>query len=892
MKLTYITLHNFASIFVGMKLKKLHIDLSKGINVIALLVGPNGSGKTSILSNLHPFAYPGSMDVRSGTELILENHDGYKEVGIRDNDGSEYTIKHFYMFKNKNRTMKSFISKNGVEMNPNGNVSSFMEVVQLELGLEPEFLKLLRLGSNVTSFINMKSLDRKKFTSQLLSDVDIYTTFYKKVNDDSRALKTLIKSATDKLSRLNIQDLDRELDEQDRITKKLKELNATRDNIMMEIGNIQSSIQSLEVDSVSELNSKILSCDTAINTMQKQLKALDKTIEKLGDISIDDAIKERDKLSNKLNVLDKELSSIAIKTEMYLNELNMLFEQRDAKESNLKFIDSSEQLDKLKTFKEELNNEIRELNEELRGYNKEFSITKEEALTLISMLNDLKYAILDVLSVNPKNELDEFFKYADKNIKSVIKKKVDVIDKQMLIINMQLSQDINELGKNELQVMYRMCEYPECPYVAYYNSTSTKVVSKKEELQSRLSKLDSQRTFYSNVLSIDEYMNTIKYILNINDKLIKISPFAKDINHQLITKCLKSNSNDPIDEIASALRTYVTKIECKYEIDDKVKALENVDREMDMFNRNAKTLDIVKDDINNILNRINELGELVNNNNEKSKEIENRVIDIDSRIYDLNTLIESSDIRQDTLVSIGVMQVEKNNILDKINRLSELESNLKQTKTNLLVIDNESDRLSKIIEENNRRIREYKVLQEELKTLNDKYEDIEIIKESLSSNKGIPLLYIQLYLRSTRKFINELLDVVYGGDLQIESFIVNEKEFRIPYSKNGVLVDDVIYASDGERAFISLIISLALIKQTINKYDILLLDEVDAALDSTNRSKFLGILELYIKEIGCEQLFMITHNNAFDNYDVDLIVTGNTDAVDTLSKVNTILYKR
>ena len=480
MKLTYITLHNFASIFVGMKLKKLHIDLSKGINVITLLVGPNGSGKTSILSNLHPFAYPGNMDVRSGTELILENHDGYKEVGIIDNEGSEFIIKHFYMFKNKNRTMKSFISKDGVEMNPNGNVTSFMEVVQMQLGLEPEFLKLLRLGSNVITFINMKYLDRKKFTSQLLSDVDIYTTFYKKVNDDSRALKTLIKSATDKLKRLNIQDLDRELDEQNKIKDQLNELNISHDAIMIEIGNIQSTIQSLEVDSISELNLKILEYDSSINSMQKQLKSLEKTIEKLGDISIDDAIKERDKLQSKLNELDKELSSINIKTEMYLNELNMLFEQRDAKESNLKFIDSTEQLDKLKIFKEELNNEIRELNNELVGYNKDFSITKQEALTLISMLNDLKYVILDIFSVNPKNELDDFFKYADKNIKSVIKKKIDIIDKQMLVINMELSQDINELGKNELQVMYRMCEHQDCPYVAYYNNTSTKVVLRKK----------------------------------------------------------------------------------------------------------------------------------------------------------------------------------------------------------------------------------------------------------------------------------------------------------------------------------------------------------------------------------------------------------------------------
>ena len=891
MRISYLTLHNFASIYTGMKLKKLYIDLKNGYNIITLLVGPNGSGKTSILSNLHPFAYPGTMDVRSGTELILEGHDGYKEVGI-ESDNDLYVIKHFYMFKNKNRTMKSFISKNGVEMNPNGNVTSFMEVVELELGLEPEFLKLLRLGSNVTSFINMKSLDRKKFTSQLLADVDIYSSYYKKVNDDTRAFKALIKSATEKMSRLNITDLKEEQKEQQELLEYMNELSTNRDMVMVKIGQIQSTIQSLEVESISDLNLKILECDNVIKTMERQLKNLEKTIEKLGGMTIDEAQKEKEMLTEKYNEIDKELSLLTMKNEICLNELNMLFEQKDSKESNLKFIDSSEQINKLKQFKDEINEEIRELLSELSGFKGDFTITKQEALTILSMLNDLRYVILDILSVSPKNEIEEFFKYADKNIKSVMRKKIEIIDKQMLVVNMELSKDINEYGKNELQVMYRLCEHSECPYVAYYNNTSSKVVTKKEELQSRLSKLDSQRTFYGNIVSMDEYMGNAKYILNLNAALIKSSPFSKYIGHELITKCLKSKSNDPIDEVTKLVTEYISNIEIKYEIDEKRQAIENADKEIEMFEKNSKTLDIIKSEIDNILNRINEVNLMLSENGERAKQLENELVDIDDRIYDLNSLIESNDFKKDTITVIEVTTKEKESITGTIKRYQELEDSLSKVRLDLIRIEQELDSKKSLFETNNRRISDFMSLQEELKTLNESYDELEILKEALSSNKGIPLLYIQLYLRSTRKFINELLDVVYGGNLQIETFIVNEKEFRIPYTKNGVLVDDVVYASDGERAFISLIMSLALIKQSIKKYNILLLDEVDGALDSESRVRFLGILERYIKEIGCEQLFMITHNNAFDNYDIDLIVTGNTDAVDNLRKVNRVIFKR
>ena len=94
MRITRLILVNFVNIYTGMKLKKLDLDLSKSINRIILLIGKNGSGKTSILSNLHPFAYPGTMDIRNNTDMILKDNDGYKEIHILDDDNM-YIIKHW-----------------------------------------------------------------------------------------------------------------------------------------------------------------------------------------------------------------------------------------------------------------------------------------------------------------------------------------------------------------------------------------------------------------------------------------------------------------------------------------------------------------------------------------------------------------------------------------------------------------------------------------------------------------------------------------------------------------------------------------------------------------------------------------------------------------------------
>ena len=69
----------------------------------------------------------------------------------------------------------------------------------------------------------------------------------------------------------------------------------------------------------------------------------------------------------------------------------------------------------------------------------------------------------------------------------------------------------------------------------------------------------------------------------------------------------------------------------------------------------------------------------------------------------------------------------------------------------------------------------------------------------------------------------------------------------------------------------------------------MLLDEIDTSLDYNTRGKFLDLIERYMTIIGAKQLFLISHNNMFDNYPVDVIMTSDTD-IDNLKNVN-VVYK-
>ena len=106
MKIEKLILKNFSSISNALNCKEIELDFSKSENKICLLIGPNGSGKTSILSMLHPFSELGNLDVRSNLPLILEDKDGYKEIHIRRND-DYYVIKHYYTHhKGSSHTVK------------------------------------------------------------------------------------------------------------------------------------------------------------------------------------------------------------------------------------------------------------------------------------------------------------------------------------------------------------------------------------------------------------------------------------------------------------------------------------------------------------------------------------------------------------------------------------------------------------------------------------------------------------------------------------------------------------------------------------------------------------------------------------------------------------------
>lgn len=885
MRITYLCLKNFASIFTSMKKKKLEIDFSKAKNKVIILVGKNGSGKTSILSNLHPFANPGNMDIRNNEDLILDGHEGYKEIHFINND-DKYIIKHHYSQTKTGRTIKSFISKNGVELNPNGLVTSFTSLIELEFGLELNYLKLLRLGSNVTGFIDEKTSDRKKFASDLLSDIDIFTQFFKKVNDDSRYLKSIMKNITDKLDKLKVND-EKEIKEQiDLLENNLKRLNHEKDELISSKWKLEGSINALIPEGVELFFSYLNEKEYEYKELNKNIKIKQDKLEKTEIIiigSIDNNISAIDK---QIGEYEKTLNTNVSMINFYFTQLEKLYTQRDDKTNNLKYLVSDLELSKLNDMYLTLQKRKLVLDKQFKDYVPKCS--KDDMMRAYTLLQDIDSVISDIYTFDNDQLLNAINLLQDsQDVDHFVKREVGILDNKIAKIKLDLLKFNSISQSNDLYVIFKPsnCKVEECPYINYYKETCKSSETPEKKLKAELEKLENRREKILSLLHIVKNIDFILFSIKTNSSLIKSLPENFfDINN-ILESIKKKRSFYDTDKVTS----YITILEDYDEYKELQTKIKEVKKEITFIEKNMNSLQMLQKELNAINNEIYDLEKNINKMKKDNQDIE-YLIDNYKKTKEIYIIyketIEDIDQEKQHLKELTQELTEKQSLKEKLSDSIDI---IKDIDSKIVKLNNEIKNIENEITNNKFKLRDFISLNKEKALLEEKFDEINLIKRALSTNEGIPLLFIQLYFKNTKMIVNNLLDTVYQGTLEIDDFEITDKEFKIPYFKNGIGISDVMLTSQGEKSFVSLALSFALIIQSLKNYNIMLLDEIDATLDQTNRLMFLSILEKQIEAIGAEQVFLITHNNMFDTYPVDVILTSDHE-LDNYKNMN-LIYK-
>ena len=107
-----------------------------------------------------------------------------------------------------------------LELNPNGNVTSYYSLLQTYFGISKDFISFATYNDAVNNIVEMTGQERKNSVSAMIPNTKRYDVAYAVVNDKYRDLKNQIRNVSQKI--LAIRDEDSLIADKLRIEKQLQ----------------------------------------------------------------------------------------------------------------------------------------------------------------------------------------------------------------------------------------------------------------------------------------------------------------------------------------------------------------------------------------------------------------------------------------------------------------------------------------------------------------------------------------------------------------------------------------------------------------------------------------------------------------------------------------------
>lgn len=391
------------------ELGDLHIK-DIGRDIISI-VGLNGSGKSLLMSTMHPFSSSGRFDKSYPIKI---GEFGYKKIVFEDK-GRYFITEHEYTPKGDTHSAKSYLSiiENGIEtkLNPTGHNVMYKELVEKYMKYDTKTDKIANLSESFNGITNSSALDRKKIIE---STIDAERIEYLKKNV-SNILKEK-KGATKGLTQYRIQLLSSRNEKEER----------------MYLTNIESNITEIENNMPNLLNEK-LDIENKLKEVEKEHTDLDiyelsSAIELLKEGNYETLAYARERfltLSSNIEAKKQELINISDKLstqelykKAYLDEIelknNIKLEEELIKEEMNNYLTLAKQEIDKDTLKELQGNffDICMVNNLIL----EYSIPREEVIIIVDDISKYIKYLDDKIRV-----YEDSIKRYDKLSSSVIK---------------------------------------------------------------------------------------------------------------------------------------------------------------------------------------------------------------------------------------------------------------------------------------------------------------------------------------------------------------------------------------------------------------------------------------------------------------------------------------
>ena len=880
-RLIYFEAQNFIGLYNGLGKKKVSLNLEKFRDKsVFIILGANAKGKSTLLSILHPFS--GTTDNRD--KFIRKDKEGYKLLIYEDiyDESRQIKIKHVYIpNKSGSHSTKSYIFKveNGVEkdLNPNGNVSTFLLAVEQEFGIDEDFLRLSTQNEDMVGLVKMTGANRKNHIYKFIPKSDDTQIYQKIIDKKYRDVKSLLTSIIDKLGKMDDEVTVKEkLSDIESLTNELVE---KRDKTIGKINKYQAELES--IDPGGKLESEYKDIKSSLKELEK---VQEKLLEKLESIKREFNIETLSECDRKLNELSSDKNATWSKLVDLRSRLNSkkymkstLYDQISDKELFLNQISGEYSKSDLVNLLRKYEEDIEKFDMRTKKLNS--SLTAEDLKQGINIIENLREFMIDIYNScdSPdilKEAIDSIFtnKIETKYVQT--KERHDKIKERVNNLTSNITKlSAYEYLKESISKRPKDCVIDTCEFLQDYHKW-IQIDRKIKEFESELGEINKEYKDlvdkverYAEVITVKSKIENLINIYRSQHYLISKLPFTElfSTEEKLLKILEKYKTIDPVENDYYDL-IEILQDKAEYDQIKNIKIPE-IKMQIEKFDSNKHMIDTIKADLRKLNEKYEKLVEEIKVEENYLEKLEETFEIIENRERQLSDARELFVKLQEGKNEIIKLSDRFDSIKNSMDRINELYEKLEEKKQKLRIIEH---KLKPLTQERDKykyqeiKIKEYTM---EKQILEDNLRVLTLIKKALSTNKGMAVSLLNMYVDEIRKTANVLLGETFDGTLHLHPFVINEDEFTIPFTHNGETGEDISDASTSERAFISTCLSMALIEQVIASYGILALDEVDAGFSEYNKSVYCNILMKQIKRIGITQVFMITHaRQYYENY--------------------------
>ncbi len=882
----------YLGLLEGTGRNELYVDFepaaAAGIQKI-LLFGRNGSGKTTFMNTLSPF--PTQGDERS--TVIVPGRAGRKIITF-DRNGTE--IKCDIRWSSKGKA-SCFMFLDGsdqpLDLTAKGNIGEYLKAVEQELGVTPDFLKMGRVGARVNSFLDLQPGPRKNFIGQFLPELEEWSVMYKNVSKRVSTIKAQLQGLQVELDRIEPRE---ELENAMRRTD--AELNRLREEVSRLDTRIGTATGAF--DEMSSARARMITeagfdpedgefnpilqyaegSKSAAAKAEAQIAKLVAERPRLEAFREPDVAKAKaNEITNTISRLNGELSALRSNRLQTRSRLDAAIKaETDAKTALNRATGSAEQLAALTTQAEQLETKVAALGEQAAGYEglpdgltyDEVKVASDALMNLQSEISDLRAAFPtpDLLDLAVKQAMDG----------DAIRAIAAGLSSNARELRGRLDVARARIGTIEAQVQFHNrfagmhCNDPRCPFEAHigqFASASDELANKKAEVESLEKRADA---------AAEEARNTeaaaaaAKAVVAAHSRLRRFRPTLEAAGiwsavgpSASFYELIASGSIEAADTLS--VTRLLDGLAVKRDLTEAQRTLGGVRERI----AGLEALRNAREQLEENLARASEQVATAREDHaradaevarvEQSVNVQDQALQLLNQLIALHDGAEKARADADRLSGMGTALEEMHERWDAV--LADRHEATTAKQDAVLAMQQADSALADARLRLSRRD-EY---EGRLADMQGKLDRAQAVANACHPARGAPIEFLRDFLDVTRDNVNELLDVAMRGEFRI-GFSLTDSDFRVPVSKgSGRVIPDVTEASEGQLALAKTVLSLALVKQTVQAqggYNVICFDEIDGMLDrERNRERFAEIVERLSAELGLEQLIMISHNDNF-----------------------------